>query len=151
LKKLNEATLVMPALWRDRAYLAALLAGPLCWAFLYLVGVPVNDNKLALTSYVLIVLVYPVLEEVVFRGGLQALLLSKQFFKKSLFQLSLANVLTSTIFAAMHLIHQAPLSAAAVFIPSLVFGWAWERHRHLLSPILLHVFYNAGFVYLFAN
>ena len=137
--------------WRDRAYLAALLAAPIFWALLFLLDVPTSEDKPALWPYLMIVLVYPVLEEIVFRGGLQSMLLARPVFKKSQCQISLANVVTSILFAAMHLINQPPLSAASVFIPSLIFGWAWERHQTLLSPMLLHVFYNAGFVYLFVS
>ncbi len=137
--------------WRDRAYLAALVAAPVFWVLLYILGVPTSESKPALKPYLMIALVYPLLEEIVFRGGLQAMLLERPLFKKSQCQISLANVLTSILFAAMHLINQAPLFAASVFFPSLIFGWAWERHQTLLSPMLLHVFYNAGFVYLFAS
>lgn len=135
--------------WRDRAYLAALLAAPVFWALLYLVGAPISAEKPALKPFLLIVLAYPVLEEIVFRGGLQSMLLARPMFGKTHFKISRANIVTSIMFAAMHLINQPPLFAAGVFIPSLIFGWAWERHHTLLSPMLLHVLYNAGFVYLF--
>jgi membrane protease YdiL (CAAX protease family) len=37
-----------------------------------------------------------------------------------------------------------------VFFPSLVFGLFKDRTQRLLAPILLHVFYNAGYFWLFA-
>lgn len=86
-------------------------------------------------------------EEIVFRlllqGGLQRLLQGAYL----LTWLSLANVLTSIIFAAMHLLHQPTLWALAVFFPSLVFGWAMDRYQSVLAPVLLHFFYNSLLFY----
>ncbi|MDG1783128.1 MAG: CPBP family glutamic-type intramembrane protease, partial [Porticoccaceae bacterium] len=58
---------------------------------------------------------------------------------------SLANVLTSLLFVAVHLINHPPLWALAVFGPSLVFGYSQERYNHLVAPIILHCSYNAGY------
>ena len=61
--------------------------------------------------------------------------------------LSLANAFTSFIFAATHLLFHPPLWAAAVFLPSLVFGWAMDRYQSLMPPVLLHFFYNLLYFY----
>lgn len=98
----------------------------------------------------LIVLVNPILEEIVFRGGVQDWLQRQPALHYRLGSISLANVLTSVLFAAMHLFRQPPMWALLIFLPSLVFGWAKERHHTLLSPIVLHMSYNAGFIWLFA-
>lgn len=98
----------------------------------------------------MIIVISPVLEEIVFRGGLQTWLQQRRVLQYRLGAISLANVLTSLLFAGMHLFRQAPLWAALTFLPSLIFGWAKERHQTLLSPILLHMCYNAGFICLFA-
>ena len=95
------------------------------------------------------IVVYPVLEEIVFRGGIQGYLLSHPALARSIVGISLACVLTSVLFAAAHLLRQPPLWAALVFLPSLIFGWARERHDSLVSPTILHMSYNAGFVGLF--
>jgi len=94
-------------------------------------------------------LLMPVLEEIVFRGGLQAGLYSRNPFSRSKAGISLANLITSVVFAALHLISQPPAWAALVFIPSLVFGWARDRYDRVLPCVLLHAVYNAGFVWLF--
>jgi len=63
--------------------------------------------------------------------------------------ISMANVVTSLLFASLHLISQPPLWAALVFVPSLVFGWARDRYITVVPSIILHVVYNAGFAWLF--
>ncbi|ASJ71430.1 JDVT-CTERM system glutamic-type intramembrane protease MrtJ [Granulosicoccus antarcticus] len=135
--------------WLDRYFWLAAVAAPLCWLLLTQLDVPLRQTALPLMTLLQIVIVSPVLEEIVFRGGLQAWLLTRISMRHTWLQISLANVLASSVFAAMHLLNQPPLWAALVILPSLVFGWAWERHQTLLSPIALHILYNAGFIWLF--
>lgn len=97
-----------------------------------------------------IALIYPVLEEYVFRGGLQAALFRNTQLSRAWLGISLANVATSIVFAAMHLINQPPIWAMLVFFPSLVFGWMRDRYDKLHASIALHVVYNAGFVWFFS-
>jgi membrane protease YdiL (CAAX protease family) len=137
--------------WQDRLFLLALLAGPLSWGILYLFLQPEPQwgwPLVAPLAYLLPVVVYPVLEEIVFRGLLQELVhdyISPRCFGP----LSVANLLTSLLFTAMHFFYHAPLWAALVFLPSLVFGFFKDRTGRLTAPILLHSFYNAGFLLLF--
>lgn len=134
--------------WREGAFYAALIAGPMCWLVLDVLGQP-HAGPPALMMWLKLSLLMPVLEEIVFRGGVQTALFQRQFFSKSWFGISIANVCTSIVFAAMHLISQPPVWAALVFIPSLVFGWARDRYDSIVPSILLHALYNAGFVWLF--
>lgn len=139
-------------LWLDHLFWLALAAGPACWLVLYLLlqpGLQLNWPLAAPAIYLLPVLVYPVLEEIVFRGLIQELVhdyLSTRVFGP----LSVANLLTSALFASLHLLSHPPLWAALVFFPSLVFGFFKDRHQSLFAPIVLHMFYNAGFLWLFA-
>jgi membrane protease YdiL (CAAX protease family) len=94
-------------------------------------------------------LIYPILEEIVFRGGLQTFLLRYPRGRARWGGFTLANILTSAVFAALHLFPHAPLWSAATFLPSVVFGYFRDRHSSLLSPIALHVFYNSGYFWLF--
>lgn len=137
----------------------AFLAAPAAWLILHwVVGVPVaaraGSEWFGLTEagfgklFLLAVIVYPVLEEMVFRGALQGWLLEKPQLRRSIAGISAANAITSLIFAAMHLFNQSPFWAALIVLPSLVFGWAREVTGGVITPILLHMFYNAGF-YLF--
>ena len=110
---------------------------------------PVRMTPPPLGAFLMVVIVYPVLEEFVFREALQGALLIRPPFAASLAGISLASVVTSTLFALAHLAQQPPVWAAMVFLPSLIFGWAKERHGTLASPIALHMVYNAGFIGLF--
>ena len=124
-------------------------AGPACWILLYTLGMPLRQQPVLISVLLLSVVAYPLLEEIVFRGALQSALLKQPVLAKSLLGISLACVLTSLVFAAAHLLRQPPIWAALIFLPSLVFGWARDRHRSLYSPIALHMSYNAGFIGLF--
>ena len=134
---------------RDGGFWAVLLAGPASWLILFFIGLPLRTNAISWNIVIMAIVVYPVLEEIVFRGAVQGYLLSHPALTRSMVGISLACVLTSVLFAAAHLLRQPPLWAALVFLPSLVFGWARERHDSLVSPTLLHMSYNAGFVGLF--
>jgi len=95
-------------------------------------------------------LIYPVLEEYVFRGGLQAALYNNTRLSGSWLGISCANIATSVFFAAVHLINQPPVWAMLVFFPSLVFGWMRDRYEGLHACIILHAIYNTGFVWFFS-
>jgi len=141
-----------PTPWRDPLFLLALLAGPLCWVALYLIQQPVIHWYWPLSDpwrYLLPVLFYPVVEEIVFRGLVQELVFD-YISRRFLGPLSIANLLTSCLFTGLHFLYHAPLWAALVFFPSLVFGFFKDRSGRLAAPILLHVFYNAGFLWLFS-
>lgn len=85
-------------------------------------------------------------EETVFRFGLQQIM--RGWTKnRGLGVLSLANVLTSAIFAGMHLVHHPPIWALATFFPSLAFGLAWDRYRRIWPCWTLHMAYNMVFFY----
>jgi len=134
--------------WRDPVFYAALLAGPVCWLVLVSVGQP-SIGPPAIVVWLKLSLLMPVLEEIVFRGGIQSALVSKPRFAKTWCGVSIANLITSLLFASMHLISQPPVWAALIFIPSLIFGWAKDRYNIVLPSIVLHAVYNSGFVWLF--
>ena len=154
--------------------IAAFIAAPIVWAALYWIfrvpagtllqafalspaATPLQSPAIDLSStlwWLLIkaVLLYPVLEEIIFRGAIQGWLLERAALRKWLTGLiSIPNILTSLVFCALHFISQPPLWAALVFIPSLVFGWSREHTGGLTIPILLHIWYNAGFYFLFVR
>lgn len=136
--------------WRDAAFYIAILAGPACWLMLISVGQPIIGPP-ALLFWLKLSMLMPVLEEIVFRGGIQSALISRPMFATAWHGVSLANLITSVLFASMHLVSQPPLWAALVFIPSLVFGWARDRYNAVLPSVVLHSVYNAGFVGLFVG
>ncbi len=137
---------------RDWTFHAALLAALLFWGLLYALTTPAIHWDWPLRApwmFLWPALFYPVLEEIVFRGLVQDLA-HRHLRPWHLGPVSHANLLTSLLFTALHFIHQPPLWAAAVILPSLVFGYFKDKYHSLTAPILLHVFYNAGFFWLFA-
>jgi len=135
----------------DRTYFILLSLGPLFWLAYYIyTHQPPLQLAWPLSAplrFGLLVFIYPFLEEIVFRGLLQEWLAKR--FQQRLGVLSLANVLTSVVFAALHLVHQSPMWALGIFFPSLVFGFSKERYQSLWAPIILHSWYNLGFVWVF--
>lgn len=132
---------------------AAILAAPVFWLALYLAVRPPMDLDWPLHFpwvFLLPVLLIPVVEEYVFRGLIQGWLL-KRLPGRRVGPVSLANILTSVAFCIPHFFRTDPVWAASVFFPSLVFGHFRERHGGLATPIGLHVFYNAGYFWLFAS
>ena len=101
-------------------------------------------------AFIIPVFIYPILEEIVFRGAVLEFL-HKKIPGILFFYLTKANVITSILFTALHFFYHPPLWASAVFIPSLVFGFLKECYQNLVPPILLHVFFNAGYYWLFTN
>lgn len=128
-----------------------MLAAPVSWLILAAAGLSVNTHSPDIKLLFWSALIYPILEEIVFRGTLQPALLSRAWFRHSKGGISLANVLTSIVFAGFHLISQAPLWASLVFLPSLVFGATRDRYGNISASIVLHMFYNFGFIILFAR
>lgn len=137
---------------RDWQFWAALVAAPIFWALLYGLGSAPVDAVWPLAQpvrFLLPALIYPVLEEIVFRGGLQPWIARQPWGAHRVAGISYANALTSVLFSALHFLFHPPLWAALVLVPSLVFGYFRERHDSLASPIMLHVFYNAGYFWIF--
>lgn len=141
------------ALWRDPLFFSALGAALLFWLILFAIARPAPNLTWPLHAPVLFVfpaLLYPVLEELVFRGLVQELA-HRYLNPWRLGPLSHANILTSLVFTAMHFVNHPPLWAAGVFLPSLVFGFFKDRTGSLIAPIVLHVFYNAGYLWIFTQ
>ena len=96
-------------------------------------------------NYLSILLIYPILEELTFRGFIQELLYKKYnkyfFYKK----ISVANVVTSLLFAMMHMVNHSIYWAVLVFFPSLVFGYFKDKTKIIMPSILLHIIYNSIF------
>lgn len=134
-----------PSLLRGlRAEPRRLLAGLADPAFLGLAGLGLVAWLLPRPAAVLspgVLLLKAGIEEAVFRAGLQQAL--SRLLPARLGPLTLANLLASAAFALAHLAGHPPLWAGLVFLPSLAFGLAWDRHRSLLLCTLLHFLYNA--------
>jgi len=102
--------------------------------------VPPSDPAGLLTVLVLA----PVLEEIVFRGGLQPWLERRGIGQwQPLPGIDSAVLLTSIAFAISHLTHAPPLLAAATLVPSMLLGLTQQWHKRLLVTISIHAWFNA--------
>lgn len=145
---------VMKQMLGDRQFIWALLIAPVLWLIGYYVYSPTPDWAWALhqpREFALLVIVYPCIEELLFRGLLQGWLLERTQFQRRWFNLSLANITTAGIFTVLHFFSHPPLAAAAVLLPALIFGHFRDRYGSLHAPILLHVYYNLGYFWIFLH
>jgi len=132
---------------------AAIIAAPFFWWLLSITVVPARlpgSSALLSQRFLMVAILYPVLEEIVFRGLLQGWLRKQSWGTKTVLGISNANLTVSVLFTAVHLARRFNLWSLAVFVPSLVFGFFRDRYGTLYTPISLHVFYNAGIVLLFS-
>ena len=93
-----------------------MLAGPASWLALYFIQQPQINWGWPLSDpwrYLLPVLCYPVVEEIVFRGLVQELV-HDYISQRLLGPLSIANLLTSCLFTGLHFLYHPPLWAALV-------------------------------------
>jgi uncharacterized protein len=140
-----------PALtaWPPDAHLAtALLLAVPVWIGLGLLAGPAMYVPSGWTAWMSFVLAYPLLEELLFRGILQGEVLrltTKEGKTLSVGPVSVANVLVTVAFVALHLRVQPLAWALAVAVPSLVFGHLRERFASAWPAVLVHGVYNAGF------
>ncbi|MDA8942068.1 JDVT-CTERM system glutamic-type intramembrane protease [Porticoccaceae bacterium] len=137
----NQEPLSMHQLLKDPIFVFLLLAPLPFWVWIYATQGVTGITDLSLLMS--LVVFYPYVEEIVFRGLIQPFLAKRLSQQWSVF--SLANMLTSLLFVTVHLINHPPLWALAVLVPSLVFGYSQERCNHLAAPIILHCTYNAGY------
>ena len=89
-----------------------------------------------------------VVEEVIFRGGIQTWLLRKNVFKIGLLGLSRANWLTSSLFAVGHIWQHPLVLVPGYFAVSLVLGYFRERYNGIRVPVALHAYYNLVLLFL---
>jgi membrane protease YdiL (CAAX protease family) len=84
-----------------------------------------------------LLLAAPLLEEIVFRAGLQEALLQRCD------SAPLANVVTAFTFAAAHVAVHADAQTALTLLPALAIGLVYQRQRRLAPCIAWHALFNA--------
>ena len=131
----------MRRFYLDPIFYLMLLCPVPVWIFLYFQTGFLDSIEIKI--FLTLVLVYPILEEIIFRGFLHPIL--AKHLNHSWSVITLANLLTSLVFALTHLINHPPIWAVATFIPSLAYGYSLERVKHISAPIILHCTYNAGY------
>jgi uncharacterized protein len=136
-----------PAFYRDRCFLAAVLAGGIFWFGLWAAMPlqPVALQHVASWGFWSLVLWQPCWEEFFFRGLLQGYCRQQPWGRRTWGGITAANGVTSLLFMAGHWWHHPPLWATAVLVPSLLFGYYRDRFTSVYPSIVLHVWYNAGY------
>ncbi len=136
----------MLSFFTDKHFWIAIIAAVLVWGLAYFLV----DGLIVKRSFnpFYVIILYPILEELAFRGFIQDII-GQRLRNNLIAKLSTANALTSILFAATHLLYQAPFWALLILIPSLIFGYFKDRTGSTIPSIVLHMFYNTGFVVLF--
>ncbi|MBF0182579.1 MAG: JDVT-CTERM system CAAX-type protease [Magnetococcales bacterium] len=135
---------------QDYKYLLALLCAP-CGIYLSNLIFPEQATSMQSINHLdmaIQIIISPVIEELTFRGVLQEGLLAHQPLRAKipLLKISLANLLTSILFATSHCLARTNMTGLNVFIPSLIFGWCKERYVIIISCIIMHSFYNFSYL-----
>ncbi len=139
-------------LYRDGWFWLAFALGPaISWALFLLIGnTAISGFTWAQWQPLLwFILLYPIIEEWLFRGILQRQLLKNYHTHRSILGFTLANGITSLLFAAAHLLNHSPHWALLVILPSLLFGWFRDRYGSIFPGVILHCSYNFSYFFLF--
>jgi membrane protease YdiL (CAAX protease family) len=92
----------------------------------------------SLPAVALGVFLAPWVEETVFRLGLQEALWRREVVRP------VRVAVVALLFSAAHAWHHGLSGAAAVFLPGLLLGMAYERHRSLALCVALHAAMNVA-------
>lgn len=131
------------ACYFDWRFITALLAGALLLVIIYpLLPVFSRTSVFQWTTLLSLLVWQPFIEELLFRGVIQGQLSRRQLASKRILHISLANLFTSILFTALHLLTLSSTVALMVFIPSLVFGYLRDTYGSIFPSILLHGVYN---------
>ncbi len=106
---------------------------------------PLVTYELSVFQLLAVCLLYPIVEELAFRGAIQSWLLSFPQGRRSLGPISAANMLTVSLFALAHWFSQSLLWALLVIVPGLILGILRERYNRIAPCIVVHCIYNTGF------
>lgn len=145
------ATAVSQPYWQQRDFVLACISALLLWPVFKFFDLPIPVISTAPLAYTLLlfIFVFPILEEIVFRGlvqeSIQQLLANTPCPKQIIWRIGSANILASTFFSLSHFWAHSAGWAIASFVPSLVFGYFKDRYQSLSPSITLHIFYNLVF------
>jgi len=132
---------------RSPVFLSSLAVGVVFFAVLPLLVVvqPLPWERVLSKAFLIAVLWQPIVEELLFRGCLQGVLVRRVWGRRMVMGISTANLLTSIIFIGAHIPTHPLLWALLMLFPSLVFGILRDRSGSVIPSIALHIFYNTGY------
>jgi len=82
------------------------------------------------------------IEELLFRGIIQGQLSKSNWGQQARFRITAANIVTSVLFVAMHMLNSSPTWSLAIFIPSIFYGYFRDTFNSVYPAMLLHSVYN---------
>lgn len=105
---------------------------------IYLYGI----SSISLYNIILFLFASPLLEEFIFRELVQNKI--NKFLKSGFFlHISYGSFISSLIFTFIHLLlNDFAVIYLMVFLPSLFFGFLYDKYKSLLLPVLFHSFFN---------
>lgn len=130
----------------------AVIVAPIIWLGLYAFERPHIDLSWPIYNawpFLTFVFLFPLLEELAFRGFLQEYFQRWQIGRLDFYGITVANVGCSTLFVISHLFYHSLIWSFAVILPSLLFGYCKDRYRSVVPCVLLHWFYNSGYYLIF--
>lgn len=132
---------------RDYVFLLLFALGPMVWLAMLEVSTfqPLPWQALWSPAFLSVALWQPLLEELLFRGAIQGLLLQARWGQQTWLGLSMANLAVSLLFVLGHLVSHSIAWSLLIFAPSLCFGFVRDRFGSVYPAIALHIFYNAGY------
>ncbi|SPP64165.1 conserved membrane hypothetical protein [Nitrospira lenta] len=133
--------------YRSPVFLSSLVVGVVFFGvFPLLVAVqPLPWPRIVSVAFFMAVVWQPVVEELLFRGCLQGVLVRHAWGRRSAIGISLANLVTSIVFSGAHIPTHSLLWALLTLFPSLIFGILRDRSGSVFPSLALHVFYNIGY------
>ena len=132
--------------YNNKLLWAAILVAPaITLTFWLFAGTPYEPPLPTQTrTLLLVILLVPLCEEIVFRGLLQNELASYERLRQTVLGISWDNLITSTFFTLVHVPYFSNAWVLLIQIPALITGFFYSRHRRLIYPILLHAWYNTN-------
>ncbi|MDC0238732.1 JDVT-CTERM system glutamic-type intramembrane protease [Gammaproteobacteria bacterium] len=89
-------------------------------------------------------LIFPVLEEIVFRGLIQDYIYLKLSTWNIYLGITPANWLTTLLFCVTHLVTRSFIVALLVIVPSLLLGALRDKGFSIKVLAAIHVYWNGG-------
>jgi membrane protease YdiL (CAAX protease family) len=123
---------------------AALIAAPL-FIFFVITFTPIEFSLARWRDVWFVIsacLLYPLVEEIVFRGLFQHQLNKLKWARRIFLYTSVSNYVVSVCFALLHFLIFINFLALLVFIPSIVLGYFYNKTSSVAPSFILHSFYN---------
>ena len=141
----REAGLLsLPKFYRHpKFYLAVLAAVPVIWVLHGWAPVFETRQVFHWAGLLSIIIWQPFIEELLFRGIIQGQLSKAQWAHQSVFNISSANLVTSVLFVAAHMLNSPLAWSLLIIIPSLLFGYFRDTYNSVYPSMVLHCCYNA--------